>query len=147
MNDENTTPKKIYIRKQKLNEKCRLCNKSTDNNYLLKIFSKSGREKDLARKVDRTCGVIIQETDDLPKTICRNCDIFINKMWTYRQMCQNTQIEIRQSYSIKRMLTLSPSTVPHPPKTTSNTPESRKLLKFNILPTKETRYQNKTVTS
>ena len=43
MTEAKSTPKKLYPRKEYSGEKCCLCNKIINNNYMLKIYSKSGK--------------------------------------------------------------------------------------------------------
>ena len=112
MASQSSTPKLVYAR---LNNKkgngscCRLCNSETEARHLLKIYSKSGVHKALQRKVSRTCGIDLSQNDGLPETICRKCENFVEKMWTFRQVCQKIQLELRQSFQIKRCLIMSPS--------------------------------------
>ena len=142
------TPKKIYPRKGTQNQsECRLCMKLSDNNYLIKILSKIGKSKGLCEKIKRTCGINIEETDFLPKVICRNCDKFIEKISNFHKTCQQTQFELRQNVSVKRMH-LSPgikTTKRHDASYETSEhreAQSKKRLPFGITPLKELNVNN-----
>ena len=90
---------------------CRLCATLYENKTLFHIFSKPGREKQLATTILRTFGIDVTERDVMPKVICRKCESFVNKMWNFRHNCQLSQLEIRQAISVKRMIK-SPGTKP-----------------------------------
>lgn len=95
---------------------------------LFSIFNKVGLEKNLKRKISRTCGIDVNEADVLPAVICRTCMNFIEKMWTYRKKCQESQINLRNNIAVKRMhLSPSGSKVEN----SKITPNSRKKLLFH----------------
>lgn len=123
-----STPKKIY-HKTDLYSSCRLCSNSVSKSRLTHIFHKSGEGKNLARKVNTTCGIEVNDSDPWPKVICRTCVNFVEKMWTYRRACQESQIKLRQNISIKRMH-LSPSSQ----KNASPQKELCKIKPFSCIP-------------
>ena len=53
------TPRKISAR----NPVCRLCGNVNETRHMLRIFNKSGKEKDLCFKMQKTCGIQITEDD------------------------------------------------------------------------------------
>ena len=104
--DENMTPKKICVRSLC----CCSCGSSYQSRYMIRIFGKSGIEKDLCAKIVSTCGVTIRNDDySSSKLICKNCEAFISKMVDFRKKCQSMQVEEEQSCSVKRCIEISPS--------------------------------------
>ena len=65
------------------------------------MFSKSGHQKE--RYIIYICGISIAQDDTHPDGICRKCERFVNKMWLFRQTCQQVQINLRQMKSIKKL--------------------------------------------
>lgn len=109
--EENLTPKKIYVRNP-----CYLCGCSYESRYMIRIFGKSGIEKDLCAKIVNTCGVVIRnDANSSSKLICRKCEAFISKMVDFREKCQSMQVVEEASCSEKRCVEISPSSK-QPPK-------------------------------
>lgn len=79
------------------------------SNHLLRIYSAQRKHKNIERKIIRSCGVDIAENDGLANSICRRCKNFVNTMWKYRQMCQRSQLQKRENFSMKRCIKASPS--------------------------------------
>lgn len=131
MADGESTPKKVYDR----NSVCRLCGGTYECRHMLRVFSKSGIEKDLCAKVQKTCGIQIAEDDYSSKLICRKCEAFVSKMNDFRQRSQNIQIELEQQCSVKRCVELSPSSKQPSKRSATREPStSAKQLAFNHTP-------------
>ena len=105
---EPSTPKKVHAR----NSVCRLCGGAYENRHLLRVFSKTGNEKNLASKIKNGCGILITEGDTLSKLICRKCEGFVSKVNVFKQNSQIMQIKLEQKCSVKRCVELSPSCKP-----------------------------------
>ena len=110
MAESISTPTKISAR----NPVCRLCGRSYESRYMLRIFSKAGSSKDLCSKVKKTCGIKISEDDtrSAGSTVsCRTCVTFIEKMDQFIQRAQfldNTPSDtVNAEYSVKRCVQLS----------------------------------------
>lgn len=101
---EELTPKKITAR----SSVCRLCGCCYESRHMLRIFGKSGSDKDMCSKVKETCGIRITEDDSCSKLICRKCEAFVFKMSDFKQRSKNMQIGIEQPCSVKRCVKLSP---------------------------------------
>jgi hypothetical protein len=88
------TPTKIYflkkIEKDALID-CRLCTTQISKKNCKQIFSNIGKSNLLQRKISCCCGVNTSENDLLSVVICRNCDLFINKIWNFRIECDRNQ--------------------------------------------------------
>ena len=80
-----------------------MCGKLKETKRLCHIFNKTGKVKNLQEKISRTCGLLVEENDCLPELICGSCKTFVNKTYSFRQSCQEIQIELRQKVSIKRL--------------------------------------------
>ena len=105
-----STPQKIYQRSESSTKVlCRTCAFLSEKRYATQMFSKSGKEKDLQEKCFRTCGIKIIESDTFPKIICRKRVAYHSKMWDFRNKTQQNQVVIRQTISVKRGITSSPS--------------------------------------
>ena len=87
---EPSTPKKVHAR----NSVCRLCGGAYENRHLLRVFSKTGNEKNLASKIKNGCGILITEGDTLSKLIGRKCEGFVSKVNVFKQNSQIMQIKL-----------------------------------------------------
>ena len=112
MAESISTPTKISAR----NPVCRLCGRSYESRYMLRIFSKTGSSRDLCSKVKKTCGIKISEDDTRSAgstVFCRTCVTFVEKMDQFIQRAQfldNTLSDpLNAEYSVKRCIQLSPS--------------------------------------
>ena len=111
---------------------CRLCGSADKRLY--KIYTNIGKEKkQLDLKITKTCGITLHGNQSFSSSICRNCETFVNKMWDFRQKCQQNQLKFHQNISIKRCLVLSPSTGKENKKHQSIQPSSfvKKSLNFD----------------
>ena len=104
---EPLTPKKIHAR----NSVCRCCGVVYESCHKLRIFGKSGIEKNLPSKIFHACGIALSKTNCLPKLICRKCEGFIFKVYTFKPKCQIIQMELEQEQkcSVKHCMELPPS--------------------------------------
>lgn len=104
------TPQKVYRREaaELYSDYCRLCDTSTENRRLVRIFSAAGNKKGLQTKIFKTCGVMIKEEDYLPKVICRKCGIFVDKMFEFIETCKTSQTTLNEHYGVKRGTLTSP---------------------------------------
>ena len=132
---EQSTPKKIHAR----NSVCRLCGGAYDSRHMLRVFSKSGIDKNLPEKIHDTCDIMISEEDCCTKLVCRKCEAFVSKVSDFKQKSQNIQIEleVEQKCSVKRCTELSPS-CKQPSKraaTETHGKSSAKQLMFGETPT------------
>ena len=136
-----TTPTKISPR----NPACRLCGDSHESNYMLRIFSKAGSEKDLCAKVHNTCDIKISEDDTRSKVLCRSCVSFVNKMEQFIQRAQsmeNMLSDQSSEYAVKRCVQLSPSSLQPSKRLSTNMPsESSAHVDGPSKPTTPTRKQ------
>ena len=76
------------------------------NESMLRIFGKSGSDKDICAKVKATCGIHITEDDSCSRLISRKCEAFVFKMSDFRQRSQYMQLGTEQPYSVKRCVEL-----------------------------------------
>ena len=102
INMEVSTPKKITAR----SSICRLCGCSNESCHMLRIFGKSGSDKDICAKVKATCGIHITEDDSCSRLISRKCEAFVFKISDFRQRSQYMQLGTEQPYSVKRCVEL-----------------------------------------
>ena len=129
------TPRKISAR----NPVCRLCGNANETQHMLRIFSKSGKEKDLCFKVQKTCCIQITEDDTDSKVICRTCEAFVYKMYDFIQRGQAIQTQVEQTeYSVKRCVDLSPSSQQTTKRVPSAARTSARQLSFATAPADET---------
>ena len=129
------TPRKISAR----NPVCRLCGNANETRHMLRIFSKSGKEKDLCFKVQKTCGIQITEDDTDSKVICRKCEAFVYKIYDFIQRGQAIQTQVQQTeYSVKRCVDLSPSSQQTTKRVPSAARTSARQLSFATAPADET---------
>ena len=98
--------KKIY-KQETIQDKCRLCPKTTDQKYLNRIFGKNS--VNLQEIILQICGIEVKETDYLPKVICRNCKTFLLKANDFRKECQLNQKKLNMVVSVKRGVSKSSS--------------------------------------
>ena len=70
---DTSTPKKIYI----CSSVCRLCGGANESRHMLRVFSKTGLEKNLPSKVHY--GIAINDGDYVTKLICSKCEAFFLK--------------------------------------------------------------------
>ena len=136
MSNKLITPKKVYPRSE-ITSLCRLCKNPAPSKRLVRIFTKTGLEKDLQRRIVKCCGIVVEEQDVLPKSICRQCDLFISRIWEFRQQCNVNQVELRRTVSVKRL-----SSSPLKPRENNRESEhtktnSKKKLLFKKLPSIE----------
>ena len=75
------TPKKVHAR----NSACQLCGGAYESRHMLRIFGKSGIEKDLPAKIQDACGLSVSEDDRQTKLVCRKCETFVFKVSDFRQ--------------------------------------------------------------
>ena len=104
MAETQETPKKITARSLV----CRLCGSSYESHRMCRIMNKT----DMCAKIKETCKINVIEDDNLSKIMCRNCKKFVNKMSAFVEKCQNMQVGMENSCSVKRCVELSPSVVP-----------------------------------
>ena len=82
---------------------CRVCSELTDS-ILLECFQNLAIKRTGSERYKyHICGISIAQDDTHPDGICRKCERFVNKMWLFRQTCQQVQINLRQMKSIKRL--------------------------------------------
>ena len=138
----NITPKKLHPRNSNLSV-CRLCPEETEKSHLIRVFAKTGSQKNLQDIITKTCGIKVLEQDMLSTTICRKCQRFILKMKDFRDLCQKNQITLRQQFSVKRMA-LSPKVHQSKQKKLSNN-ENIPPEPFLHSPKKKLIYSNKSL--
>ena len=76
------TPKKVYLLcENNIENLCRLCGSAEKG--LIKIYTKIGPEKLLGLKITKARGIDLHQNQLLSSSICRNCELFVNKMWNF----------------------------------------------------------------
>jgi hypothetical protein len=105
MAETQETPKKITARSSVY----RLCGSSYESHRMCRILNKT---ENMCAKIKETCKINVTEDDNLSKMMCRNCKTFVNKMCAFVEKCQNMQVGMEHSCSVKRCVELSPSVVP-----------------------------------
>ena len=105
MENLKLTPTKAYA---KGDIKCRLCLDKCDR--FIRLFGKAGRSKDYVSKIVNIFNIKIVEGDDFSDVLCQKCTRFIDKVDVFKNQCLQNQIKLREhSYSVKRVMVLSPS--------------------------------------
>jgi hypothetical protein len=105
MAETQETPKKITARSSVY----RLCGSCYESHRMCRILNKT---ENMCAKIKETCKINVTEDDNLSKMMCRNCKTFVNKMCAFVEKCQNMQVGMEHSCSVKRCVELSPSVVP-----------------------------------
>ena len=86
--DKGHTPKKVSIRKVSVSQGlCRLCGGLNNTRHLSNVIYASGKQKNLAKKVSESCGILIDEADSLPKTLSRKCLTFVESVCEFKERC------------------------------------------------------------
>lgn len=116
---QTVTPEKKYLR---IDEKiCRLCGDAKNYSKSTSIFSKAGKEKGLAKKIEKILNVVIDESQKsrLPCNVCRRCQEYLEKFDEFKAVVFQTQEMIKTNSSSKRCAKSSqpePAKKSHPKK-------------------------------
>lgn len=135
---EQSTPKKVHTR----NSVCQLCGGAYESRHMLRIFGKSGIDKNLPAKIQDACGVLLSEDDCHTKLVCRKCEAFVFKVSDFKQKALTNignDLDLEQKCSVKRCSELSPSCKQQSKRPATKLPSksSAKQLTFGENPTQE----------
>ncbi|KAK9296323.1 hypothetical protein QLX08_009651 [Tetragonisca angustula] len=79
---------------------CRLCLRVGD--CLVPIFAEEETSKQLLSRISDCCPITLLENDDLPKTICRECEEKIAVTFEFRELCRKTERILKLQYDLRR---------------------------------------------
>ncbi|CAD1478008.1 unnamed protein product [Heterotrigona itama] len=82
------------------NGTCRLCLRVGDR--LVPIFAEEETSKQLLSRIRDCCPITLLENDDLPKTICRECEGKIAVTFEFRELCRKTERILKLQYDLRR---------------------------------------------
>lgn len=129
-----STPKKVYS-KPKHKGYCRLCGRENESRYMTNVLSAAAVEKRLVETIYESCGILVESSDDLFKTVCNKCLNFVKKINLFRGECQKAQTDLKTHVTVKRCPVQSPTKSNERPakRQTVSRPESTEEPEANML--------------
>lgn len=78
---------------------CRLCATSTLD--VIYIFSSTGKQLNIADKINSSLPVLVQQTDPLPKQLCSSCVVKLNLCYEFSQSCIEAEEKLKSLIKLK----------------------------------------------
>jgi len=79
---------------------CRLCATSTLD--VIYIFSSTGKQLNIADKINSSLPVLVQQTDPLPKQLCSSCVVKLNMCYEFSQSCIEAEEKLKSLTKLKQ---------------------------------------------
>ncbi|XP_069672850.1 zinc finger protein 624-like isoform X2 [Periplaneta americana] len=79
---------------------CRLCASNTGD--VIYIFSSTGKQLNIANKINESLPVLVQKTDPLPKQLCSACVVKLDMCYAFSQSCLEAEEKLKSLTKLKR---------------------------------------------